>query len=249
MLFAYRTTLTALELLSKETPLSQALWVDLFRPMPAQAEAVEALGVEVPTLADMEEIEVSNRLYRRGDVEVLTVVLPGVDPDGRSMNGPVAFLLTPERIVTVRYHTPKPFETFPLHAANATAGFGGRRRLFLGLMEEIIARLADLSEGVGREIDRLSHKAFAEPQPKGAELADSLRALGRQNEHMARYRQSLLSLERALSVFELSLSAKIDKDLELRQIVKAQIRDIQALMVHGDFLSGRIAQLLSLIHI
>ena len=35
----------------------QALWIDLYRPLDSQVSAVEALGNEVPTLADMEEIK------------------------------------------------------------------------------------------------------------------------------------------------------------------------------------------------
>ncbi|GGE10643.1 magnesium transporter [Gemmobacter megaterium] len=64
MLFAYRPDGLRLARMDHDAPPAAAMWLDLYRPMPAQVEAVQALGLEVPTLADMEEIEISNRLYR-----------------------------------------------------------------------------------------------------------------------------------------------------------------------------------------
>ena len=45
-----------------------AVWIDLYQPSPAESDAVKALGYDVPTLEEMEEIEVSNRLYPQGAV-------------------------------------------------------------------------------------------------------------------------------------------------------------------------------------
>ena len=78
MMFAYRPRAGRLFPLDSGQPLAEAIWIDLYRPMPTQATAVADLGVQVPTLADMEEIEISNRLYRENGLEVMTVVLPGL---------------------------------------------------------------------------------------------------------------------------------------------------------------------------
>ena len=52
-------------------------WIDLHGPTAAEVGAAQALGIEVPTLEDMEEIEISNRLYREDGTDYMTVVLPG----------------------------------------------------------------------------------------------------------------------------------------------------------------------------
>ncbi len=40
------------------------IWIDLYNPSVAERQAVNGLlGMELPTRADMEEIEVSSRLY------------------------------------------------------------------------------------------------------------------------------------------------------------------------------------------
>ncbi|TAG28760.1 MAG: magnesium transporter, partial [Rhodobacterales bacterium] len=53
--------------------LRDALWIDLEAPSIAEEEAVEAaLGIDVPTREDMQEIEISSRIYRDGGVLFLT---------------------------------------------------------------------------------------------------------------------------------------------------------------------------------
>lgn len=128
MLHAFIPGTHGLARLDQDTPMvpgaqiGRAIWIDLYRPLDSQVSAVDALGVEVPTLADMEEIEISNRLYRENGADYMTVVLPGQLPDGRSVSGPVSFILSKERLITVRHHTPRSFETFPDRADRATAG-------------------------------------------------------------------------------------------------------------------------------
>lgn len=238
MLYSYRISDHALVALPVDTDLAQAHWIDVYRPQPHQIERLAAIGLKVPTLADMEEIEISNRLYRENDLEVLTVTLPGLDPEKRRTTGPVAFMLTRDRMVTVRYHAPRPFETFAAHAAASTAGCQTHLHLFLGLVEEIIARLADLLEADGRTLDQASHALFEGDGLRGRALETRLREIGQRGESVGQFRLSLLTLERALTSFALG------RDLgSLRPVVKARSRDIQALLVHADFLSGRVAQL------
>ncbi|TNC51948.1 magnesium transporter [Rubellimicrobium rubrum] len=241
MLFAYRLVDRRLERMGPSADLREAIWVDLYRPQPEQAAKVaEQLGIEVPTLADMEEIEISNRLYRENGNDFMTAILPGQLPDGAQLSGPVTFILTPERLVTVRHHAPRPFETFSARADRSSTGCATHLRLFLGLVEEIVSRLADLLEATGRALDTIAARVYAgssEPLTP-AELEEALRAVGRQGEVLARVRLGLLTTERMLSVFGLWMEER--KDLGLKGFVKTLMRDMQALEVHVDFLSGRV---------
>jgi magnesium transporter len=113
MLFAYRLVDRRLERMGPSADLRDAIWVDPYRPQPEQVAKVrEQLGIEVPSLADMEEIEISNRLYRENGNDFMTVILPGQLPDGSQVSGPVTFVLTSERLVTVRHHAPRPLKPF-----------------------------------------------------------------------------------------------------------------------------------------
>jgi magnesium transporter len=241
-LAAYRPAGNGLVRLEPEEPLREATWVDLYRHDAAMAARVRSeLGIDVPTLEDMEEIEVSNRLYREEGLDVMTVILPGALPDGSQESGPVTFLLSAERLVTVRHHAPRPFETFGQRADRSSTGCASTDRLFMGLMEEIVARLADHIEAADRALDALAVRIYAgtERTLTQEELEGALKATGRQGEVLARVRLGLLTLERMLSVFALWSDARGDAKV-LRPYLKSTMRDVQALEEHADFLSGRV---------
>lgn len=241
MLNAYRVTEAGCSILPLDASLTQAQWVDLYRPLSKQVAAVEALGIHVPTLEDMEEIEISNRLYHEGGVHYMTAVLPGETPEGNSVSAPVTFILTHDRMVTVRHHAPRPFRTFPERAERGTAGTKTVDRLFLSLLEEIISRLADILEGVGRVLDDTTTRVFEDhAAERAALLQKTLERVGMQGDVLARVRLGLLSVERILSFYGATLERRPDAG-GLKPIVKAHFRDIQSLEVHADFLSGRVS--------
>ena len=241
MMFAYRPRAGRLFPLDSGQPLQDAVWIDLYRPMPGQIAAVTALGVPVPTLADMEEIEISNRLYRENGLEVMTVVLPGLSETRAPGSGPVTFLLGPDRLVTLRHHAPRPFETYPDRADRSGPGCDRPDRIFLGLIEEVIGRLADLLEGVGRGLDAVAGSVYR-PAPganRAEMLQQALERAGQEGELLSRLRLALLTLERAVSFFGQGLAER--GDATLRPVVKGLMRDLQALEVHADFLGQRVA--------
>ncbi|MFN6952563.1 MAG: magnesium transporter CorA family protein [Albidovulum sp.] len=246
MIFAYRLkgrclepALTGQGLLTEGAPVTvpaDAIWIDLFRPLASHVAAVESYGVKVPTLAEMEEIEISNRLYRVDDVDYLTVVLPGQSPDREPVAGPVTFILTRDRLITVRHHAPRPFETFPTRAERGSAGCAGPERLFLSLAEEIVGRLADLLEGAGRKLDEAARGVLGGGGGAQATLLrTTLEEVGQQGELISRVRLGVMTMERALSFFGTSPRADA-----LKPIVKALMRDLNAIAVHADFLSSRV---------
>lgn len=244
MLLAYRLAGRGLERLPADAPLEGAVWIDLYRPLPEQVARVNALGVEVPSLAEMEEIEISNRLYREGGADYMTVVLPGHTPNREHVAGPVTFILTPTQLITVRHHAPRPFETFADRAARSSAGCADHRRVFLGLCEEIVSRLADLLEGAGKALDQVAAEVYGGEGAAGAagsqRLQAALQAVGREGEVLARVRLGLLTLERMLSTYGVWSEGGAGASA-LKPLIKALMRDIQALEVHADFLSGRVS--------
>jgi magnesium transporter len=240
MMFAYTLQAGRLSRLDAEADLGAAIWIDLYRPQPEQVQRVEALGIEVPTLADMEEIEISNRLYHEADADYMTAVIPGWTPAKEPTSGPVTFILAAARLVTVRHHAPRPFETFADRAQRSASGCATAERLFLGLVEEIVARQADLLEGVGKVLDDTAKGVFggtAAPRPEI--LKSTLERIGREGEQLSRIRLGLLTMERMLSYHGQNQHLRTEGEA-LRQTVKGLTRDIQALEVHADFLGNRV---------
>jgi magnesium transporter len=215
-------------------------WVDLFRPDAAEVEAAQALGIEVPTLEDMEEIEISNRLYRENGTDYMTVVLPGRDDGDEHVSAPVTFILTPQQMFTVRHHRLRPFETYPTRADKVGPGCTDPDRLFLSMVEEIISRLADHLEGAGKALDGVAREVYAEGGGSdGAALQSALRRTGLEGEAISRVRLALLTMERMLSYFGQTLHEAYRGET-LRPLVKGFTHDLQALEVHADFLSSRV---------
>src|SRR6195952_1980782 len=87
-----------------------AVWIDLVKPTAAEDHAVERLaGIAVPTREDMEEIEISSRLYIENGARYMTATLMCQSDTDMTRTTAVTFILTGHRLVTVRYDSPKPF--------------------------------------------------------------------------------------------------------------------------------------------
>lgn len=242
MYYAYSIENGRLVRLAAERDVADAAWIDLIQPNDAEIAQLRVLGVPVPSLAEMEEIELSNRLYREDGLDYMTAMLPGERAGGDRISMPVTFILSTDRLVTVRHHSPRPFLTYPERAERSTLGCGTPDRLFLGLVEEIIARLADILEGAGRTLDQTTAAVFERRAVAAASdrLQAALQDVGREAETMARVRLALLTVERMQAFYTATLKDRPEEG-RLRAATRAQMRDIQALEVHADFLGGRVS--------
>lgn len=235
MLFAYRAEAGHLARMPPPVVLADALWKDLYRPLTEQAAEVALLGTAVPR-------EISNRFYREGGADHMTVVLPGLSSTKLPTSGPVCFILSADRLITVRHHAPRPFETYPERADKVGPGCDRPELVFLGLMEEIIGRIADILEAIGRGLDDVAARIY-QGGTTGLQadvLQTALEQLGREGDLLGRVRLALLTLERAISFFGQTLADRKGADV-LQPLVKGLMRDLQALEVHADFLASRLA--------
>ena len=134
-----------------------ALWVDVKAPTPEEEAALEkAFGLDIPTREEMEEIEVSSRLYtENGAAYATALVMSKTDTDAPVVS-PVTFILSDKRLITVRYEDPRAFTVFPTRAAKSPIGGDAPDLALVGLLEALIERMADLSERITRDIDRVS---------------------------------------------------------------------------------------------
>src|SRR6185295_3461800 len=87
-----------------------AVWIDLVGPTQGEDKQVEKfLGIAVPTREEMQEIEVSSRLYVENGARYMTATLMCQSETDTPKTTPVTFILAGTRLVTVRYDDPKPF--------------------------------------------------------------------------------------------------------------------------------------------
>jgi magnesium transporter len=182
-------------------------WIDLVRPDADEVAFVKrTTGLDVPSAEDLSEIESSSRLRNQDGAIYLSAPLVYRGDSDLPMSTPIGFVLTPARLITVRFEELPSFtnfigkdladETDPLSSA----------AVFAGLMDAIADRLADVLENIATELDALSHRLFRSPatqtigrRPPARESADLriiLRRIGHSGDLASKIRDGLLGIGR-----------------------------------------------------
>ncbi len=211
------------------------VWIDLLEPTKGEEQLVERVaGIEAPTREEMQEIEISSRLYREGESLYMTAsILYHADTD-QPENAAVTFIRSPRALVTLRYADPASFRVFPLRAARAPDMASTPDVVLMGLLETITDRMADVLEHTGLEFDSLSKDVFrkrsigTKGKQKNTDLEDVLIKLGRIEDLTSRCQDTLVSLYRLTSFYG-ALIAEMKGHKELKQRVKSISRDLQSL--------------------
>lgn len=228
-------------------PLGAAVWIDLDDPTPAELDEVSAAtGAGLPSREDMEEIELSSRLYRRGDFDFLTLVLPALSETDAHEVAPVAFALNDRHVVTIRYHTPRPFRSYPDRAEQSPYGTTSSREVMFGLLDEIIDRLADILELTDARIEAVSRGLFR----SGADSAvpdrrSALSELGQAGALVSDVRNSLMTIERALAFLDRAQPTGDTRGA--RRALKVLSSDVTSLSEHAGYMTQKLSLILDTI--
>jgi len=224
--------------------LDSALWIDLIEPTDAEEAALEQrFRIDIPTREEMRVIEISSRLYHENDATFMTATLPARTDTDDLLMWPVTFVLIRDKLITVRYHEPRAFRTFPQRLEQVSLGCTRGDIILVALLEAVVDRIADVLERVQRDVDVISHDIFAVDSTRATrDYQGVLRQIGRKGDLVSNLRDSLVSLVR-MTGFLAQTEAQSD-DRELRGRVKTTTHDIQALTDHTAFLSQKITFLL-----
>ncbi|HEV2560996.1 MAG TPA: magnesium/cobalt transporter CorA [Rhizomicrobium sp.] len=223
-----------------------SLWLDLFNPSAEERRAVDRLlGMELPTRADMEEIEISSRLYQEeGGLFMTALVLSHADSE-HPMADVVTFVLAHEKLVTIRYIDPQPFRTFAARCERTSVPATTAEAVLLGLLDVIVDRMADILEHIGKEVEAISRNIFNGDGKKtiGArDFQSILRALGHKHDLSGKLRESLLTIGRVITFLTQALDTKPGKDTKAH--LKTLTRDITSLQDHSSYLGSKLNYLL-----
>ncbi|MEM1130802.1 MAG: CorA family divalent cation transporter [Pseudomonadota bacterium] len=230
-----------IERMNPSAPLSEAIWIDLWQPKAEEVEQVAALGIRVPTLTSMSNIELSRRLYRRGDVDYMAFFVPEPSEQRHTRLTPIACIVSPQRLVTVRHGARRPFHDF--FDREAQGGISGQSpdELLLHLIDAIVGTLGERLEDDGHELNEITTGVFRTGGPDvGQMLQLSLETCGRLGENVAKTRESLLMVSRVLSHLEQRLE-RPGMDPGLKVFWTVQQRDVVAMAEHADHLSERVS--------
>jgi magnesium transporter len=223
------------------------IWIDLLQPSAEERAFIErATGLKLPDFADLSEIESSSRLRLVQGARYLSAPLVyRVDVDDPHAT-PVGFIVTPERLITIRFETPTSFIT-----AGQTA-YAGACEAFVGLLEAIVDRIADILERIAGELDTVSHRLFRSdpgdterrrrPARANADLRVILRRVGRSGDLASKIRDSLLAIARIVPYVESNGAAWLPAEATSR--LQTLRQDIYSLSQYDEHLTNKLQLLL-----
>jgi magnesium transporter len=222
---------------------ANAVWIDLVRPTPEEDHAVEHFtGIAVPTREDMQEIEISSRLYIENGARYMTATLMCQSDTDMPRTTAVTFILAGHRLVTVRYDAPRPFALVENKLARSCSPGISGEMVLMELLDAVIDRCADILERAGAEIDQVSHDIF-EPESQrhghAKQYSQILIAIGRKGDLTSKVRESLVSIGRVVTFMSAVMEGtKWSKDM--REQLKTMQRDVGSLTDHASYLSNKI---------
>ena len=221
-----------------------AVWIDMVKPTAAEDHAVEVMvGIAVPTREDMQEIEISSRLYIENGARYMTATLMCAADTENPRTAAVTFILAGHRLVTVRYDEPRPFALVENKLSRSCSPGISGEQVLMELLDAVIDRNADILERAGSDMDAISHQIF---EPAGSartghakRYSDILIAIGRKGDLTSKVRESLVSIGRVVTFVAAAVDGvKWSKDM--REQLKTMQRDVASLTDHASYLSNKI---------
>ena len=215
---------------------TDAVWIDLIKPTEEEDIAVEkALGLSVPTRAEMAELEASSRIYRENGAAYVTAdvithgdeEIPGVEP--------VTFIITNGPLVTIRYVDPKPFTILIDRLEREPHLCTSGPELFLNLMETVVDRVSSILSSTVNRVEAIAGHVFS--GRKGVGFEKLITKLGRAQMANARIEQSLAGLTRVFAF--VGVDDRMDDD-EARARLRSLARDADSLTAHNHSVAASI---------
>jgi magnesium transporter len=201
-------TVRTLSDLDRESLSPEDIWLDLDNPTREEVDFVErTTRLQMPSLEDLSEIEASSRVYVDNGALFMSAPLAHRSDTEQLVAAPIGFVLTQDRLVTIRFHPLVAFAAFAHTLSRPDAAYHTASALFAGLLEAIVDRLADVLELTAADLDRLSHRLFSlspatgkryRPSLEQESLRQALQRVGRAGDSSSQIRDALLGIARLI---------------------------------------------------
>jgi magnesium transporter len=229
---------------------SDAVWLDLVDPTDAERAAAERItGLRVPSRQEVAEIENSSRVFTENGAAFLSMPYCFLDPDGNPSVSSVGFVLSAKHLLTLRFEALPAFDAYSEKFSQA--GAKGSGEAFIGLVETIVDRLADILEKIAAGLAHLSKETFrGEDQATGRsarrridrKLRFVLTAVGECGDQLGNLRDSVLGIGRIVGYVQQIGDTKMSPALKNRlQTIR---QDIASLNDYEQQLNSKVSFLL-----
>jgi len=215
------------------------VWIDLLKPTREEELAVEAaLGLELPTVAEMAALEPSSRLYQDCGATFMTATLLARSHSNEPFATPATFVLAKGLLVTLRYEELRSFTVFSGRALETEKASGVQ--VLLGLLDAVVERLALVLDDTSHAVEAASGDIFN--RPRAGDFRPLMTSLAKAQSVTALARTSLVSVGRLVGFA--TLAPEISADPDCRAHLETLKRDAQSLTEHAGHQSGHVAFLL-----
>jgi magnesium transporter len=237
--------------LDAETIPTEVNWIDALEPSAPEIAFLErTLGIEMPTLEALSEIERSSRL--RSERDWLRLSLPVTYQTEGSLPAltPLGIALSKDLILTVRFKRMKAFDNVLNNITRFPMEAGGPSALVV-ILEAIIDNTADLLERVGGDLDALSEAILGtnsvnphrrKRHESGGQLPLLLREIGRSGDLTSKIEDLLLGMGRMLPYVVVHATPSLESGIRAR--LKNLERDVRSLNDYETHLTEKIQLLL-----
>src|SRR4029078_4259224 len=162
MMTSYDSNGKGLTVHAPGTPLTgNSVWIDLLQPTVEEDKfAEDALSIDIPSRAEMRDIDPSNRFYQeRGAYFMTASIVYNVEAPVPQSTA-VTFILAGDRLVTVRYAEPKAFPLYLQRVEKGDAACTTGASIMTGLIDAVVHRMGGLTQRHQDEGERLAPSVF-----------------------------------------------------------------------------------------
>jgi magnesium transporter len=226
----------------------RAIWLDAVDITPDEEKLIERLyGLEVPTREEMQEIEMSSRLYRQDHALYMTSTFLTKTETELPEKSVVTFIFTKQRLITLRYADLWSFKAFCSRACRAmVSGHMNAESVLIGITEATLERLADMLERLDAQLEACSNQIFlrktAATEATPIDLQEVMYAVGRVGNALSKIRESLVDKHRMVAYARTHAHDWLAQDAGNRLRVLSQ--DSQSLADQASFIAQKVAFLL-----
>jgi len=227
----------------------QPFWIDLLEPTEDEIARVNAAWqLQVPSRAQLQEIESSSRLRTVDDVLYLSMPVCLRQNADDNTPVPVGFVLSRAIIVTVRFASLLSFDHV-VARMDRDADLKSSTAVFAALIEEMVDVGADTLEMLAADLRAISRDAFKHSAARGRRitrlnrlLRATLITLGSSGETLSQIRETLTGLQRIVDFSAETAQEWLPKDIQVR--LKTVRKDLSSLTDFEAHLSGKVQFLL-----
>ncbi|UHQ56712.1 magnesium/cobalt transporter CorA [Microbulbifer sp. YPW16] len=213
--------------------LAEAVWIDIQEPEEQERELLEELlRTELPESEDVEEIEASARYFiDAAGVHIHSLFL--TQSEGRHDTSTVAFILQPDRLITVRDTELADFRLLRMRARRGGVEARSAQELVVEVFEQKAENLADALEDIHLKLGEVSYMVL---EDESAELEDAIDQLAKVEDSNGKVLLCLMDTRRSITFLQRHIQIDGDQQERFRDV----IRDIDTLSAHTSFLFDKI---------